>query len=314
MSAFFKLIRLPNLLIIAVTQILMRYLIVIPLLKINGLAPLFTLFDFIILVLATTFISAAGYVINDYFDMKTDLVNRPETVIVGNKIKRRYVMFIHIIINVLGIFFGFYVSMQIQLPQLGFIYILIAGVLWYYSTTYKRQFLIGNIIVSLLVGMVPIMVALYEIPPQIAQNKQIIITSNFDIYEILFWVLAFGFFGFISTLIREIIKDLEDFEGDNIYGRNTVPIILGKKNAKIIIIALIFFTIISLIFISLKFLNDLISAIYISLTILIPYVILANNIIKAKNKKDYSKANQLSKLTMLTGIMYSFIAYYNFTL
>ncbi|NJO93104.1 MAG: UbiA family prenyltransferase [Chloroflexia bacterium] len=119
-------------------------------------------FDFFILMLATVCLTAAGYVINDYFDTKTDSLNRPKTVIVGKSISRRSAMAIHIVLNAIGVIGGFYASWKVGHPKFGFIFVLAAGILWYYSTTYKRQFLVGNLIVSLLTAMVPLMVILLK--------------------------------------------------------------------------------------------------------------------------------------------------------
>jgi len=164
MLAFLKLIRIQNLLIVAVTQYLMRYAVIEPILKINEFELQMTDFEFFILVFATVCLTAAGYVINDYFDTKTDKLNRPGTVVVGKSITRRSAMTIHMILNILGVIAGFYVSYKIGLYQLGMIFLIVSGILWYYSTSYKRQFLIGNILVAVLTGLVPLMVILFEMP------------------------------------------------------------------------------------------------------------------------------------------------------
>ncbi|HUW93443.1 MAG TPA: UbiA family prenyltransferase, partial [Bacteroidales bacterium] len=170
---FFRLIRLSNLIIVALTMMLMRYAVIRPLL--NALpvelsdAPLvltrmtFQLgwFDFMMLVLSTVLITAGGYVINDYFDIRTDLINRG-SVIVGNTISRRMAMLYHNIFSFLGVAGGFYVSARIGYFWLGTIFLLVSGLLYFYSVTYKRQFLIGNLIVAFMTAMVPFMVVLFD--------------------------------------------------------------------------------------------------------------------------------------------------------
>ncbi|MCK4746009.1 MAG: UbiA family prenyltransferase, partial [Bacteroidales bacterium] len=146
---FLKLIRFQNLFIIAATQYMMRLFIVVPILAVNGFEPQLDHFHFFLLVFSSIAITAAGYVINDYFDMKTDLLNRPSTVIVGRKISRRWAMILHIVLNTTGVFTGVYLSWYVGMPGFGLAYVLAAGLLWFYSTTYKRQFLIGNLIVSI---------------------------------------------------------------------------------------------------------------------------------------------------------------------
>src|SRR6056297_2955401 len=188
MKSFLSLIRLPNLLIIALTQFAMRYLIVEPLLP----SPSFTLqFDdlhFMLLVMGTIFIAAAGYIINDYFDIRTDRINKPAKVVVGETIDRRTAMILHSLLNILGIGIGVYLSLHIGILALSFIFFFTAGLLWFYSTNYKRQFLIGNLIVAFLTAMVPFIVVLFEIPMLNKEYGKIMLEYNSNFNYIFFWV------------------------------------------------------------------------------------------------------------------------------
>jgi 4-hydroxybenzoate polyprenyltransferase len=308
MTAFLKLIRIQNLLIVAATQYLMRFAIIEPILGVNNFELQMPEFDFLILVLSTVFLTAAGYVINDYFDTRTDSMNRPEEVVVGKSIKRRTAMSLHVVLNILGIIGGFYVSYKIGLYQLGIIFIIVSGLLWYYSTTYKRQFLIGNLLVALLTALVPLMTILYEMPLLNKAYKDILLANHTNFNNIFFWVAGFSFFAFITTLAREIIKDTEDFEGDSAYGRNTVPIILGIRWTKGIIISLLIITIIALITVYFKYLAGLPTLLYGTLTVLIPILIEIYLIFKAEDKNDYRFASNMLKFIMLAGILYSIVA------
>ncbi len=311
MINFLRLIRYKNLLIIFLTQYLMRFCIIKPILEVYGLKLQFSELNFFFLVMATVLITAAGYVINDYFDTKTDLVNRPETVIVGRLLNRRWAILLHIIFNTIGIGLGAYISFYIGIPLLTLIFVLITGILWFYSTTYKRQFLIGNVIVALLTALVPLMVLLFEIPLLYKEYGLLIREMRTDFSVIVFWVGAFALFAFLLTLIREIIKDVEDFEGDSAYGRQTMPIVLGVLNSKIVIITFILTTAFSLMFLNFTFLRDKFTFIYFILLLVIPLVYLIYMIIKADDKKDYHKASNLSKFIMLAGILYALLANYN---
>jgi 4-hydroxybenzoate polyprenyltransferase len=131
-----------------------------------------------------------------------------------------------------------------------------------------------------------------------------------DFTHIIMWVSAFALFAFLLTMIREIIKDVEDFEGDSAYGRKTMPIVLGVLNSKIIIITFILTTLFSLLYINFRFLNDSITLIYFIVFLIIPLVFLVYKIIVAEDKKDYHRASNLSKLIMLAGISYALIANY----
>ncbi len=311
MIHFLKLIRIKNLAIVTVTQLLMRYAVIEPILLMNGFELQFPTLDFFWLVFATVALTAAGYTINDYFDTKTDMVNRPDSIIVGKHIKRQNAMTLHVILNIIGVFAGFYISIKMGLYQLGFIFVLISGILWYYSTTYKRQFLIGNILVAFLTAMVPIVVVLYEIPMLNSTYREFLLANKMDFTNIFAWIFGFSFFAFMTTLIREIIKDIEDFEGDTAFGRNTLPIVWGVKMSKIVLFTLILITIVSIAYVYWVFLSGIATTIYFSLLLSV-FLFLIIRIYKAKSKENYHLASNVMKIIMLFGISYSFIVYYIF--
>lgn len=318
MKTFLNLIRWPNLLIVALTMILMRYAVIEPLIsKISVIlesgngqpVPLtlkFPLADFIILVIATIFITAGGYVINDYFDIKTDLINRGE-VIVGTKIPRRQAMMWHNILNILGVAAGFYISFRAGFLWMGILFLIVSGLLYFYSASYKRQFLIGNIIVALLTGMVPMLVAIFEWPALYrfyAANS--VVPPSLSL--IFYWVGGFSVFAFLTTLAREIIKDIEDFEGDLTYGMNTVPVVTGPKTAKIISISLIIIILGMLFIVWHFFINDIITLLYISFTVALPLLYIIYKLIRSVNKKQLHYASRLMKIVMIAGVLYSVVA------
>jgi 4-hydroxybenzoate polyprenyltransferase len=175
MKAFLKLIRWQNLLIVALTMILMRYAVIEPIISkiyvvLTGnpgievpLSLKFPWYNFLILVIATLCITAGGYVINDYFDIKTDLINKGE-VIVGTKIPRRQAMMWHNSLNIIGVAAGFYISWVAGYFWMGILFLVVSGLLYFYSASYKRQFLVGNLVVALLTAMVPLLVVIFEWP------------------------------------------------------------------------------------------------------------------------------------------------------
>ena len=318
MKAFFRLIRWKNLLIVAVTMILMRYAILAPLInKVcvilrNGesretipMVLQFPWYNFILLIAATLFITAGGYVINDYFDIKTDLINKGK-VIVGTKIPRRQAMMWHNIFNILGVALGFYISYQAGYIWLGIIFLIVSGLLYFYSASYKRQFLIGNIVVAILTAMVPMLVVLYEWPALFRFYK-INAVSIPDINFIFYWIGGFALFAFLTTLTREIIKDIEDFEGDLAFGRNTVPIVIGVLSAKIVSVCLIVLTITLLYLTWHFFVNDKITLIYLNTLIVLPLLFTIYKVIRSENKKQLHSASSIMKLVMLSGILYSVV-------
>jgi 4-hydroxybenzoate polyprenyltransferase len=187
---------------------------------------------------------------------------------------------------------------------------MITGILWFYSTTYKRQFLIGNVIVALLTALVPLMVLLFEIPLLRAKYGLLMLELKASFNYIILWVTAFSFYAFLLTLIREVIKDGEDFEGDNAYGRNTMPIVLGVMNTKIVLITFILLTQFSLLYVYFRFLKDTLTLVYFGVFLIVPLLMLLYKLFTAKKKKDYHLASNLSKAIMLAGILYALVANY----
>ncbi len=315
-QSILKLIRFPNLLIIAATQYAMRYLLMDPLLPSSTFTLQFGEFQFALLVLSTIFIAAAGYIINDYFDTQTDMINKPARVVVGVEVSRRVAMTLHAILNIIGVGIGIYLAFYIRLPALSLVFILATGLLWFYSTSYKRQFLVGNLSVAFLTALVPLMVVLFEIPLLNREYGTVMIRSNASFNYIFAWVSAFSFFAFLTTLIREVIKDAEDFEGDKAYGMRTMPIVLGMRWTKLVAVLLIAFTIFMLIFLLLKYIffsvtpADYISLVYFSLFLVIPLAILIIQVLAAKDKRGFKRASNLIKLVMLAGILYTLLVFY----
>lgn len=321
MISLIRLIRLPNLLIIAFTQYAMRYLVLDPL--VFSTSRSFDLqlgkFDFSLLVLATILIAAAGYIINDYFDTRTDWINKPKKVVVGVKIDRKTAMVLHTILNIAGVGIGVYLSAKINLLPLSFVFILAAGLLWFYSTTYKRQFLIGNLIVSLMTAMVPLIVVLFELPLLNVAYKDVMLAANANFNSLFYWVAAFSLFAFLLTLMREIIKDAEDFEGDSSYGMKTLPIIAGTRWTKGVLVSLVLVSVglILALFLQHIFFSagrenpDYLSLVYILAFLVLPFFVLLTLTLVADSKKDYKRISLVVKLIMLFGILYSGVVFYN---
>lgn len=294
-----RLIRLPNLLIIALTLYFTRYFLLRPMIEINGWNIKLSNFHFLLLNLSVILIAAGGYIINDYFDTKIDAINKPYKVVVGKGITRRSAMLSHIILSTLGVALGAYISFKVGLPKLALIHVMATGLLWFYSTDFKKMVLIGNIVIALLSGIIPLIAALYE-------PNNIYVT----------WRFVFGYciFAFIVSLIREIIKDMEDAEGDAAENCKTLPILLGIQPAKYIVIALSLITIAGLAYIQYGQLlsKDYISFWYFSLAIQIPLFALIIQLLLARYPKHYNFASTLSKIILLAGVLSMYVFYYSF--
>lgn len=310
MYKYLQLIRLPNLLIIPFVQYCMRFCIIEPILRVNGFALQLTEIQFLFLVLSTIFLAAAGYVINDYFDVKIDLINKPDSVIVSKSIPRRTAMAMHIVFNSIGILLGLYLVYIIKIYIIALVYFVVAGLFWYYSTTYKRQFLVGNFVVAFLTALVPLQVILYEVVLLNNAYRDFLLEHNYNFNGIFFWVLGFSVFAFLTNLIREIVKDIEDFEGDNSFGRDTMPVIIGVTTSKIIVAALVGFTIFCLFYVYRNFLFDELTRNYILILLVIPLLIFTVMLFKAKTRKAYFWASNMLKIIMVIGVAYAFLARY----
>ena len=316
LGSILRLIRFPNLVIIAATQYAMRNLLMEPLLPSDTFTLQFGDIQFFFLVLSTIFIAAAGYIINDYFDTQADMINKPARVVVGVKISRRVAMTLHAALNIIGVGIGIYLAFYVKLPSLSFVFIIATGILWFYSTNYKRQFLVGNLSVAFLTGLVPLMVVLFEIPLLNKEYGQLMLRNDATFNYILAWVGGFSFFAFLTTLTREVIKDAEDFEGDMAYGMKTVPIVLGLVWTKVVVLSLIGLTMFMLIYLQVKYILfsveplDYFSLVYFLLFLMVPLIGLTVQVLVAKTKRGYSRASNLIKIVMLTGILYSALVFY----
>jgi 4-hydroxybenzoate polyprenyltransferase len=295
-TAFLKLIRWPNLLFIVLTQLLFYYCIYLPLYQTPQMQLLFWL------IAASVFIAAAGYIINDYFDLNIDQINKPNKNVLNAIINRRWAIVWHLLLSLLGVF--------ATANAVGFAkwYLIIANMvcvalLWLYSTTFKRQLLIGNIIISLLAAWTVLILFFAQVPFGEAFNSKNEITLKF--FRLAF---LYGGFAFIISLIREAIKDIEDREGDAQYGCKTLPIYAGTRTAKIYISVWIVVLTAALIILQLYILQFqwFFAVLYAIILIICPLIYLLQQLLKAQTITDFSRLSALTKLIMLTGILSMF--------
>ena len=318
MIFYLKLIRWQNLLIIVLTQFLMRYAIMKPiagllnlrLISDGSVVPLslqLPLSDFIILVLSTVAIAAGGYVINDYFDIRTDLINRGD-IIVSKRISRRRAMMWHNILNIAGVLAGFYISYRVGYLWLGIIFLLVSGLLYFYSSTYKRMLLVGNIIVAVLTAMVPMMVLAFEIP--VIYSHYSPLTDNMpSLLVLVYWVGGFSIFAFFTTLAREIIKDMEDFQGDSAYGSNSLPVVAGIGISRAVVVSLQLITLVLLIMVWARYLSDYYTLVYMIIVIIVPLLVSTYFVLTGSGPAGFNKSSIFMKIVMLAGILYSLLAW-----
>lgn len=318
MIPYLKLIRWPNLLIMAFTQYMVRWFLLIPVmdyishnLDYSLLKVQMTELDFFLLVLSTVMIGAAGYIINDYFDIRIDSVNRPDTNVVGKVIKRRVAMGAHMSINIIGAALGIYLSWKYHFFRFGSVLFISApALLWVYSTNLKRHFLIGNLVIALLSGIVPMIVVLFEIPNIYKAFPTLVQGEYLNLSIVLHIAQAIALFAFVISLLREIIKDVEDYEGDLEFGCKTMPIVIGIARTKIVLVSIMSFVIAAIGYLQYLLIiggEEWTSIIYFTCLLQIPLIYLAFRVMTAKGKKDWRFSSMLVKFIMIAGISFLFL-------
>lgn len=311
-GAWLKLIRAKNLVIIALTQFFVRYFLIKPFFFNYKFALHHSLSDieFFILVLATWCIAAAGYIVNDYFDIDIDRVNRPEKMMIGRVFGRMEAFRLHLAFNASGVVLGFIAAWLAGNIRLGFILVIAAGTLWFYAKAFKKIFLLGNIAVGLVTSLA-ILVTLFFETGLFGNPDELILKAAYDEMMIPS-VLAYALFAFMTTVIREIIKDAEDVEGDRQFDCKTVPVVLGLKGAKWMVVILCILLVAMLVVVQARFFreNQFIKISYILIAAQLPMMAFIFSLVPATSKEDFSKLSEGMKVVMLLGILSMAVFHY----
>jgi 4-hydroxybenzoate polyprenyltransferase len=268
-ESFLRLTRAWNLVIIVLAQYFTAYFL--------AKADIFHDVALFLLSLSTVLIAAGGYVINDYYDVKIDAINNPDRVVVGRTIHRRFVMLLHIALSMAGVVTGLMVSWKLAVVN-----IFSVAVLWFYSNLLKRQPFIGNFTVALLTGAsIGIIIFLHH-------TNSVLIA-------------IYALFSFFMTLVREIIKDMEDLKGDNTYGCKTLPIVWGIRKTKVALYTIIFVFSVAVVLINYQYVK--LPMIYFVMLLFVPLAWLVMRLARADTKKDYGWLSSFCKVIMLLGIL-----------
>lgn len=282
-----RLIRIRTIAFAALTMYAMRYLVVRPMLDINGFSLQMTEWAFTLLVVAVCCLISGAYVINDYFDTKSDQISGVKEVVVGKSISRRVAISLHTVLNVIAIVIAFYLGFALGVWKIGILFLLVSGILWLYSSCYKKYFIVGNIVVGLLAALIPVSAIVYEIPLLNMAYAPVLLETGTNFVYMFDWVFGFSWFIFLNTLMYEVNKDIYTVEGDYENSTQTIPIRLGISRASNIIVLLATIAMLSAIsFYIVEFTVSLALLVYLIIAILLPYGVY---IVSVKSKKGHRK-------------------------
>lgn len=317
LSAFLRLVRWRNLLIVFLTQWFIWQCVIHPMRSWSAVPVFLDVFRFLLLSLSTVSIAAAGYIINDYFDVKIDIINRPGKVIIDRVISRRAAILWHSFFNVAGFVPALYLARELHNYKVVIIQLACTLLLWFYSTTFKRQFVTGNVVVALLTGLTVMIPAVFEpaLYPHI--NFRFFLEEQGRLLVNPFGVIAvYTYFAFMLTWMREIVKDMEDFRGDAEEGCVTMPIRIGLKQSSYFVIAFGVLAVIPLTVAALKlFLGSWsVLGVYVMALLVAPLVAWMVYLPRKATAAHYAQASRRLKFIMLAGIasllLYYWLQYY----
>jgi 4-hydroxybenzoate polyprenyltransferase len=305
-----RLVRWSNLLFLAALVWLMEKWVAVPILDAAAFGEQLPWYMLWLLIAATVLIAAGGYVINDYFDVKIDRINRPDELIVTRTVSKQAAMQLSIALSATGTVCGIVLAILLRSMTLGILFVIIPGLLWFYSSSYKRLFMIGNLTVALLAGLTPVMVAMTN--AALLQLRYAIVLPYIPLeHDLYAWLGGFGLFAFLLTWIREVVKDMQDQMGDREFECHSMPVVWGDRWTKVFVTALV---VVTLAIIGHLWYHVLpfptgwlsLSTRYILFGIVIPLLGALWLLWAAKIPSDYKTCQQLVKFTMLLGMLYSF--------
>lgn len=307
MIHFLNLIRWKNLLIIALMQYLVKYALLLPFRESHGILISLSDFNFFLLVIATVCIAAGGYAINDVYDIETDKINKPEKLIVNKHITEKNATNLFMALNIIGVGLGFYLANGIGKSGFFAIFFIASALLYIYSSSLKQIAVVGNIVVSIVVALSILLVGIFELVPAINLNNKAVQMTFLNI------IRDYAIFAFLVNLIREMVKDLEDIDGDKEADIQTLPVILGKERTNKIVFILSLIPILSITYYVITYLfKQQIVVGYFLILVIAPLIYVSIKLFSAKQKTQYKHISLILKLVMLTGMLSLLL--YNFTI
>lgn len=294
MLHYLNLIRWPNVLMTVLTQLVIVYAFLIP----SGIDMALENWQLALLILSTALLTASGNVINDIHDVVIDQVNKPEKVIVGKHITEDRAFTMYIILTIIAVVCGFLLANSIDQPYMAVVFILVAFLLYLYATTLKSMLLIGNILISLLVGLVVMITVVFELYPVITPQNRAVQKAFFLI------MLEFSFFAFVVNILREWVKDCQDMDGDHAGGRKTLPLVVGRTRTARIAFVFCLGLVIALGWYVYTYLyKNTVAVYYFTFLIIGPLLYTATQLWVADKPSQFKRISLVLKLVLLSGIL-----------
>ena len=308
---YLQLLRVGNLTFVAILLYVMEKWVATPLLQLEQFGELMPWWILTLLIVSVVGIAAGGYVINDYFDVKIDRINHPDNLVVTRIISRDAAMNLFYGLTAVGVIAGTVVAWWAHSWTLLFTYIVIPGLLWFYSASYKRMFLVGNLVVAFASAIVPLLVAIAN-ADYLHHLYQNALAYSPIVGELYVWTGGFAAFAFLLTWVREIVKDIEDIEGDREMECRTLPIVWGDKVAKIIatiLLVVIAILIVYMLFAVLPFSHEWKSlpTRYVVFGLIVPILCSIVLLWAANNRTEYHRVQTIIKFAMFMGMLFSYV-------
>ncbi|MBN2638834.1 MAG: geranylgeranylglycerol-phosphate geranylgeranyltransferase [Bacteroidales bacterium] len=309
-KALIRMIRWPNLLIMALSMYLMYVPVIQHLLGPEASALGMSTLNFILLLAATLLIAAGGYIINDIADVTADQTNKPGKNAIGSLISVSRAQLLYYIISLAGIAAGSVLSFQVHTPVLALLFVFTAGLLWFYAKDYQCRPLLGNMVIGVLSALSFGLVFMFEVLA--LRNHNVPVTMQHYAFEMALKItLIYMAFAFLTSLIREIVKDVEDATGDHRVGCRTFAVVYGQKKAGNLALGATLLGLAGAFIIQWFFYkHGMVLLFFYFFLVDLLFSMVAYKLLRATGKKDFSSLSLWTKLLMLTGVLSMALFYF----
>jgi len=308
---YMTLVRWQNLLMTAVVLFVMEKWVATPILRAAYFGEQLPWWLLALLILATVLVAAGGYVINDYFDVKIDAINRPDRLIVTRSVSKQQAMRLFQVLTVAGVLCGLAAAWCVRSWVVAVIFVFVPGLLWFYSASYKRQLIIGNLTVALVSAICPLLIAVSNVAYLKMHFTDINGINVLDYTtlprDIYLWIGGFAAFAFLGTWIREIIKDMQDQMGDRELECHSMPVVFGEQPTKIIVTVMLVLMAGAVCWLAWCVMPSPLTKRYALFGLLVPIACVLWLLWSARISSDYRTTQLVMKFVLFMGVLYSFV-------